>query len=160
MTIERTDQPYTVMDSVDDIWGLLDWIDVALTLWRTAITPVSRNAKYGRFDLVMVQYPRGDKFKILATAREAGELMCKSGVVCGMVGFDKDFTYWLIRRSQIDWAMYLMGGEPGSELNRPKQFWRDSKGRVRRADRPKAGRATMRRDGESWATGVWRELGL
>lgn len=132
MTIERTEKPYDIMDSIDDIWGNLDIIEVLLTLLRTAITPVSRNAKHGRFDLVMIQYPRGDKFEIVATAREAGELLRKSGVVCGMVGFDRDHTYWLIRRSQIDWAMYLMGGEPGGELNRPRQFWRDSRGRVRR----------------------------
>ncbi len=136
MTIERIDRPYTVMDSIEDIWGKLDWIDVALTLLLTAITPVSRNAKHGRFDMVMVQYPRGDKFRIKATAREAGIVMRKSGVVCGMVGYDRDYTYWLIRRSQLTWAMHLMGGEPGADLKRPARFWRDSKGRVRRATKP------------------------
>lgn len=130
--IERIERPYTVMDSIDDIWGNLDIIEILLTLWLTAITPVSRNAKHGRFDMVMIQYPRGDKFRIQATAREAGELLRKSGVVCGMVGFDRDYTYWLIRRSQLSWAMHLMGGEPGGELNRPKRFWRDCRGRVRR----------------------------
>ncbi len=70
----------------------------------------------------------GDKFRIQATAREAGGLLRKSGVVCGMVGFDRDYTYWLIRRSQLSWAMHLMGGEPGAGLNRPKRFW----GRMRR----------------------------
>lgn len=132
MTIERIDRPYVVMDSIDDIWGHLDWISVAITLIRTAITPVSSKAKYGRFDLVMVQYPRGDKFDIKATAREAKVLMRKAGVVCGMVSFDRDYTFWLVRRSQIVWAMYLLGGEPGETLRTPKQFWRDDKGRVRK----------------------------
>ena len=135
MTIERIERPYVVMDSVDDILGKLDIIEVVLTLLRTAITPVSKRAKHGRFDMVMVQYPRGDKFRIQATAREAGIVMRKSGVVCGMVAFDRDYSYWLIRRSQLSWAMHLMGGEPGADLNRPARFWRDSKGRVRRATR-------------------------
>jgi hypothetical protein len=164
MTIDRTDKPYVIMDSIDDIWGLLDWIDVALTWLLTAITPVSPRAKYSRWNMVMIQYPRGDKFRITATAREAGILMRKAGVVCGMIGFDHDYTYWLIRRSQIDWAMHLMGGEPGGELNRPKQFWTDNKGRVRTAatqaptttKRPK--QPAKSRPSEGITATLWREF--
>lgn len=125
--IERIDpdRKGTIIDVWDDVIGKLDMLDVLETLIRTAIAPVSKNAKHGRFDMVFVVYPRGDKFKIDATAREAVNLMRDAGIVCGCVGFDRDNTYWLIRRSQYQWAIHLMGGEPGAQLNRPKRLWKD-----------------------------------
>lgn len=126
---EWEDNQWGLMDILDDIWGKLDWLDVLETLYITASTPVSANASHGRFDLEFVAFPRGDKFKIESTAAEAVRLMRRAGIVCGCIGFGSHYTYWLIRRSQLKWAMYMLNNQPGGPLRRPKRLWKDKPGK-------------------------------
>lgn len=130
MIEEWEDNQMSLMDRLDDIWGCLDYFDVLETIIRTAVAPVSRNASHGRFDMELVAFPRGDKFDVKSTAGEAVRLMRAAGVVCGCIGFNSRYTFWMVRKSQITWAKYLMGGEAGERLRTPKRLWEHPNGKT------------------------------
>lgn len=155
MIQELEDVPWSIVDSLDDVWRCFDWLDVIETVIRLAWTPVSQKVSRNplmrillRFNAELIRYPRGDKFDIQDTGGDAVRLMRKAGVVCGCIGFDSHYTYWLIRRSQLTWAMHLIGGEPGAQLKYPASFWAEGQP-YRKRQRP----ATRRRTGSVHRTG-------
>lgn len=118
-------------DVFDDILGKFDLLDIIETYIRLAITPVSHKAKHGRFDTVLVKFPidRPDQ-EIVECAGTAVRHLRQHGVVCGCVGFDSRYTYWLIRRSQIEWALWLLNGTFGmTPIALPKRSWKDRRRR-------------------------------
>jgi len=118
------------MDFIDDIWGHLDILDVLETIWILATTPVSKKARHGRFNCVHVAYPRGDKFDTRTTAGEAVRHLRAHGVVCGCIGFDALYTYWLIRKSQWEWAKWLLNDSLGAKpIRQPKISWKRNRNR-------------------------------
>ena len=123
------DKAPSLMDHLDNIWGKLDYLDVLETFVRTAIAPVSKNATHGRFDMALIPFPRGDKFDVQATGGETVRLFRRAGIVCGCIGFDSHYTYWLVRRSQLKLAQYIMQGEPGGPLKQPKSLWGEKPGK-------------------------------
>jgi hypothetical protein len=119
----RTSNP--TIDAFESLIGSFDLIQMLDTLRILAFTPVSKNAKHGRFDCVLISYPRADKFKIEEDARSAMSHLRAHGVVCGMIGFDSHYSHWLIRRSQWTWAQWLLNNELGTApVRQPKSNWK------------------------------------
>ena len=159
-------QQWSIVGTLDDIWGKLDYLDVIETLIRLAWTPVSVKVNRNplmrillRFDVELIAYPRGDKFDIADTGGNAVRLMRKAGVVCGCIGFDSRYTYWLIRRHQLTWAMHLMGGEPGAQLKYPAHLWADGQRAEERKQRKRTAATRRRRTGSvSDRRSLWERL--
>lgn len=117
--------PATFGDYFDATIGKFDLLDVLETYVRLALSPVSRRARHGRFAVEFVAYPRGDKFDIQTTAGEAVRHMRAHGVVCGCIGFDDEYTYWLVRSSQWEWAKWLLNDSLGAQpVRQPKTSWK------------------------------------
>lgn len=115
----------TLMEMIENIGGSFDYFDVLETFLRLALAPVSRKARHGRFATEFVAYPRGDKFNTRTTAGEAVRHLRAHGVVCGCIGFDSLYTYWLIRKSQWEWAKWLLNDSLGAEpVRQPKSNWK------------------------------------
>ena len=132
-------------DAYNDIAGTFDLLDKLESYLHFAFMPQSKKAKFGRLNLVNMKMPRAVKMQeqgINAPNFEDTQKHLKRfGVDAKCSGFDSQYMYFQVRKSQETWALRLLDFDANGvpQLWQPASGWKDPKPKVQstKSEKPK-----------------------